>query len=83
MNSRYKTEDTGEEKNVKETDVSDEEMARRYFFPIITQTTLSRCVFFFLPFPLQSKMKVLPNDQAFDVQNTCFAREYFIREISF
>ncbi|XP_034282422.1 M-phase phosphoprotein 6 [Pantherophis guttatus] len=30
MNSKYKTEDIGEEKNVKETDVSDEEMARRY-----------------------------------------------------
>ncbi|XP_032087282.1 M-phase phosphoprotein 6 [Thamnophis elegans] len=30
MNSRYKTEENEEEKNVKETDVSDEEMARRY-----------------------------------------------------
>uniref|UniRef100_J3S4P4 M-phase phosphoprotein 6 n=1 Tax=Crotalus adamanteus TaxID=8729 RepID=J3S4P4_CROAD len=30
MNSRYKTEDPAEEKNAKEADVSDEEMARRY-----------------------------------------------------
>ncbi|XP_026542121.1 M-phase phosphoprotein 6 [Notechis scutatus] len=30
MNSRHKTEDTGEEMNAKEADVSDEEMARRY-----------------------------------------------------
>ncbi|KAG8144141.1 hypothetical protein E2320_001254 [Naja naja] len=30
MNSRHKTEDTGEETNAKEADVSDEEMARRY-----------------------------------------------------
>uniref|UniRef100_A0A8C5WSB4 M-phase phosphoprotein 6 n=1 Tax=Laticauda laticaudata TaxID=8630 RepID=A0A8C5WSB4_LATLA len=42
MNSRHKTEDTGEEMNAKEADVSDEEMARRYVFPIITEITLLR-----------------------------------------